>query len=97
MVSESEVRERAWVEHRRPPIDPIDEPLWVAEDPVTDCIGVGTVEVEAVGNLVSVVEEFEAEEGRWRPLMKVPGRTVARPGTKADAESSVLDRFRGLF
>ena len=97
MVSESEVRERAWVEHRRPPIDPIEEPLWVAEDPTTDCIGVGSVEAEAVGNLVSVVEEFEAAEGRRRPLMKVPGRSVARPGAGGGAGSSVLDRLRDVF
>lgn len=103
MVSESEVRERAWVERREPPLDPVDEPLWVAEDPATDCLGVGSVEAEAVGNLVSVVAEFEAGEGRGRPLMKAPGRAVARPGTgtaaetQTDADPSVLDRLRGLF
>ena len=95
MVSESEVRERAWIEHRQPPMDPVDEPLWVAEDPTTDCVGVGTVEAEAVGNLVSVVAEFEVTEER-RPLMKVPGRSVARPASD-DGESSVLDRIRSLF
>ena len=93
MVSESELRERAWVERREPPIDPVEEPLWVAEDPETDCIGVGSVEAEAVGNLVSVVAEFETR-ARRRPLMKVPGRTVARPGVTGDAGGSLLDRFR---
>lgn len=97
MVSESEVRERAWVEHRRPPIDPIDEPLWVAEDPETDCLGVGSVEAEAIGNLVSAVAEFEAAEGRRRPLMKAPGRAIARPPSETDAGPSVLDRLRALF
>lgn len=96
MVSESELRERAWVEHRRPPLDPIDEPLWMAEDPVTDCVGVGTVEAEAIGNLVSVVAEFEAAEGQ-RPLLKMPGRSVARPSSEGDPGPSVLDRVRSLF
>ena len=79
-------------------MDTVDEPLWVAEDPATDCVGVGSVEAEAVGNLVSVVAEFEADEGRRRPLMRVPGRTVARPGADGDAvSSSILDRLRDAF
>ena len=97
MVSESEVRERAWVEHRRPQIDPVDEPLWVAEDPATDCVGVGSVEAEAVGNLVSAVAEFEAAGASGRPLVKAPGRAVARPSSEGDAGSSALDRLRSLF
>ena len=79
-------------------MDPVEEPLWVAEDPESDCLGVGKVEAEAVGNLVSVVAEFE-ERGARKPLLKVPGRVVARPSARTGrgSASSVLDRLRSLF
>jgi hypothetical protein len=54
-----DVRDRAWVEHRRPPIDDLEKPVWIAEDPVTECAGVGRVKAEAVGNLVTVVVQYE--------------------------------------
>jgi len=92
-----EVRERAWVDHRRPPVTDIDEAMWFAEDPVTDCAGVGRVEAEAVGNLVAVVTEFEAPGGPDNPTMKLPGRTVTRPSVQTDQSESVLDRVRSLF
>jgi hypothetical protein len=53
-----DVRDRAWVEHRQPPIDDLKEPMWFAEDPVSECAGVGRVEAETVGNLVAVVAEY---------------------------------------
>lgn len=91
-----EIRDRAWIERRRPPGTDLDEPMWVAEDQVTGCAGVGRVEAEAVGNLVSVVEcEYSGESNR--PLMKLPGRVVNRPVRPADGTDSVFARLRSLF
>lgn len=89
------VRERAWVERRgrRGKTEP--GPMWVAEDPVTDCAGTGEIEAEAVGNLLAAVVEYEARDGE-QPLLKAPGPVVDRsaaPGTS----SSVVDRVLSLF
>ncbi|MFB6161591.1 MAG: hypothetical protein ABEJ61_10525 [Haloferacaceae archaeon] len=85
------VRERAWVEERRPAVTDADRPMWVAEDPTTDCVGVGRVEAEAVGNLLAVVSEFDDDPASARPLMKLPGRVVTRPSWEG-GDGSLLDR-----
>lgn len=92
------IEDRAWVEHRRPPIADVDEELWFAEDPETECAGVGSVEAEAVGNLVAVVTEYEAETDPGLPRMKLPGDTIARPskGTTGPT-ANVIERLRSLF
>lgn len=92
-----EIRDRAWVEHRRPPVDDLDEPMWIAEDPMTDCAGVGRVEAEAIGNLVAVVTEYEHRDESDPPLLKLPGSVVARPSVRAGSSRSVFDRLRSLF
>ncbi|WP_336343180.1 hypothetical protein [Halalkalicoccus ordinarius] len=92
-----DVRDRAWVEQRRPPIDDIEEPMWFAEDPATECAGVGRVEEEAVGNLVAVVAEYERRDGSGPPLLKLPGSVVTRPSFRSGSSSSVVDRLRSLF
>lgn len=99
MVSDpDDVEARAWVEHRRPPIADIDEELWFAEDPETECAGVGAVEAEAVGNLVAVVVEYETDPDPGPPRMKLPGDTIARPSKRASSPSEgVLERLRSLF
>ncbi|PSP94452.1 hypothetical protein BRC91_05750 [Halobacteriales archaeon QS_4_62_28] len=99
MASEiDDIRDRAWVEHRRPPVTDIDEALWFAEDPVTDCAGVGRVEAEAVGNLVAVVVAYEAVDGLDQPALKLPGRTIARPSMRSTGPAdSVFDRLRSFF
>lgn len=89
------VRKRAFVEHRRPPIHDVDDPLWVAEDPVTDCAGVGRVEAEAIGNLVAVVAAFEDDDSH-HPRLKLPGRVVARPAFEDDS-STLLERIRSVL
>lgn len=91
-----EIVERAIVERRRPPGDLDADRMWIAEDPVTDCSGVGTVEQEAVGNLVAAVTEYETSEDGRDPLLKLPGRTVARPSPYTDT-TSLLDRIGSLF
>jgi hypothetical protein len=91
-----EIVERAIVERRRPPGDLDADRLWIAEDPVTDCSGVGTVEREAVGNLVAAVTEYETSPGRREPLLKLPGKTVTRPSPHTDS-SSLFDRLGSLF
>lgn len=92
-----DVRDRAWIEHRRPPVDDLDEPMWIAEDPVTECAGVGRVEAEAVGNLVAVVIEYERRGESDPPLLKLPGSVVKRPSIHAGSSASVFDRLRSLF
>lgn len=87
------IRERAWVERHR---ETGEEPMWIAEDPVTECAGAGRVEAEAVGNLVAVVTEYEtrADDG---PLLKTPGPVVVRETAPSRTESSVVDQVLSLF
>lgn len=92
-----DVRDRAWVEHRRPPVDDLDELMWIAEEPVTKCSGVGRVEAEAIGNLVAVVIEYERRDVSGPPLLKLPGTVVKRPSIHAGSSTSVFDRLRSLF
>lgn len=95
MTDLDDVRERAWVEERRPAVTDIDRPMWVAEDPTTDCVGVGRVEAEAVGNLLAVVTEFDDDPESTRPLMKLPGRVVTRPSWEGG--ESLIDRVVGFL
>lgn len=92
-----DIRERAWVEYRRQPHSNLDEPMWVAEDPVTNCAGMGYVETEAVGNLVSVVIESNRSSESSQPLLKLPGRVVNRPTPRTDDTDSLFDRLLSLF
>jgi hypothetical protein len=87
MTDHDAVRDRAWVEERRPETANIDRPMWVAEDPTTDCVGVGRIEAEAVGNLLAVVTEFDANPSSERPLMKLPGRVITRPSWEGGGAS----------
>jgi hypothetical protein len=91
-----EIVDRAIVEHRRPPGRIDADRLWVAEDPVTECSGVGAVEREAVGNLVAVVTEYEASDGQRDPLLKMPGQVVTRPSPYTSS-STLFDRLQKLF
>jgi hypothetical protein len=81
------VRERASVARYEPPVYDLDEPMWVAEDDETNCVGVGRVEAEAVGNLLAVVDAHGHEPTGW---VKLPGQTVERTW---EAETSLLDRL----
>lgn len=92
-----DVRDRAWVEHRRPPVDDLNEPMWIAEDPVTECAGVGRVEAEAMGNLIAVVIEYERRGASGPPLLKLPGSVVVRPSFRSGSTISMFDRLRSLF
>lgn len=92
-----DVRDRAWVEHREPPMDDLDESMWIAEDPVTECAGVGRVEAEAIGNLIAVVIEYEHRDESDPPLLKLPGSVVVRPSIHVASSTSILDRLRSLF
>jgi len=91
-----EIVDRAIVERRRPPGRLDADRMWVAEDPTTDCSGVGTVEREAVGNLVAAVAEYENSEGDREPLLKLPGQAVSRPSPYTDTPS-MFDRLQSLF
>lgn len=93
----TEIRERSWVEYRQPTTAPVEEEMWVAEDPETQCLGVGTVEDEAVGNLVAVVVEWEGDADATEPLMKAPGRVVPRPSMQDGVTNTVFDSLRSLL
>ncbi|WP_136687772.1 hypothetical protein [Halorhabdus amylolytica] len=88
-IDSDAILERSWVEHREPTTSNVDEPLWVAEDPESDCLAVGSVRAEAEGNLIAVVAEYRQGEER-SPLLKLKGETVPRPTA---AGSSLFDRF----
>jgi len=90
------IRERAWVERRGGGGETEPGPLWVAEDPVTDCAGTGGIEAEAVGNLLAVVAEYETSADD-QPLLKTPGPVVDRSTTPGNSSSSVVDRVLSLF
>jgi hypothetical protein len=87
------VRERAWVERHR---EEGREPMWIAEDPVTECAGAGRVEAEAVGNLLAVVAEYETR-AEDEPLLKTPGPVVTREAAPSHSSSSVVDQVLSLF
>ena len=95
MTDPEAIRERAWVEHHgRGPGE--SGPLWIAEDPVTECAGAGAVEAEAMGNLVAVVAEYEAGESE-DPMLKTPGPVAPRNGVLTASSSSLLDRVLSVF
>lgn len=83
------VRARATVSCYEPPVYGLEESMWVAEDAETDCVGVGRVEAEAVGNLVAVVAAH-GHEGTGH--VKLPGRSVER--TWSGEDDGVLERLR---
>lgn len=83
------VRERAVVDRYEPPVYGLDRAMWVAEDPVTDCVGVGRVEAEAVGNLLAVV----ASHGEAGSHLKMPGQVVERDWTEEGCQG-LVDRLR---
>lgn len=87
MADETAIRERAVVEQYEPPVYGLDEPMWVAEDDETGCVGMGRVRAEAVGNLVAVVESHGDTEGSH---VKVPGSVVERTWADDDGPLSWL-------
>jgi hypothetical protein len=90
------VRERAWVERHREADATGTEPMWIAEDPVTECAGAGRVEAEAMGNLVAVVVEHETADAD-EPLLKTPGPVVPREAAPTRSSSSLVDQVLSLF
>jgi hypothetical protein len=91
MVDPEQVRERARVNRYEPPVYGLEDPMWVAEDEETDCVGVGRVEAEAVGNLLAVVDAHGHESTGH---VKLPGRAVERAW---EEEPGLVDRLRELF
>ncbi|PSQ28984.1 hypothetical protein BRD03_01510 [Halobacteriales archaeon QS_9_68_17] len=87
------VRERATVTHLEPPLLDIEEEMWSAEDPETNCVGYGRVEAEAVGNLVAVVAEHAGESGVGH--VKLPGEVVER--TWQEDPDGVVSTLSNLF
>lgn len=92
-----DVRERCEINHWEPPVYDIEEEMWVAEDPVTECMGFGRIEAEALGNLLAVVEEYEAADGAETPYVKLSGETVRRTWDRryrSDDGGGVLGKLR---
>jgi hypothetical protein len=90
------IRSRADLAHYEPPVHGLDEPRYVATDPETDCVGIGAVEAEAVGNLIAVVIEYERAGGTGTPYVKAPGRVVEMTWSDG-ASGGLLDRLARLF
>lgn len=89
------VRERATVEHYEPPVHGIQEPLWVATDETTGCSGVGKVEDEAIGNLLSLVATHETAAIDDTEYVKLPGSV--REKTWTGESTGVVERLLGKF
>jgi len=89
-IDSNAVLDRAWIEHREPETSTVDKPVWVAEDPESGCLALGSVRAEAEGNLIAVVAEYRRDDER-SPLMKLKGETIPRP--TAATGSSLFDRF----
>lgn len=91
------VRERVRVTRYEPPVYDLDEPMWVAEDDETGCVGIGRVEAEAVGNLLALVDSHGHRDGGH---VKLPGRVVERSWQdvgKGDVFEGLLDRLLDRF
>jgi len=87
------VRDRAVVTHAEPPLYDLDEPLWSAEDPETNCVGYGRVEAEAVGNLIAVVtDRADASDAGY---VKLPGKVVER--TWQESDDGIVSKFIDVF
>lgn len=87
------IRERAVVTHAEPPLYDLDEPLWSAEDPETNCVGYGRVEAEAMGNLIAVaVERADMSDTGYA---KMPGEVMER--TWQDSSESIVSKFTDVF
>lgn len=91
------LRDRAVTTRWEEPVFDLEEPMWTARDPATDCAGIGRVEAEAYGNLAAAVRRYE-EEGSTTGYTKYPGPLRRRPGTAGrDGRSGWLGRLAGAF
>lgn len=90
-----EIRDRLQVVDLDDPVSLGEGAVVYAEDPETGCIGLGTVEPEAVGNAISVVVQYEREASGGPPYVKAPGRVVRKSWGRD--ESGVLDSVRNLL
>jgi len=82
---ERAVRERAMVQQYEPPVFGIERDMWVAEDAETGCTGIGRVEDEAVGNLVSLVLTHESAAIDETEYLKLPGQVREKRWSNAGA------------
>lgn len=89
------VRERAAVEHYEPPVYGIEEPVWIATDEATGCSGVGKVEDEAIGNLLSLVATHETAAIDDAEYVKLPGSV--REKTWAGESDGLVGRLLEKF
>lgn len=96
---ERTVRERATVERYEPPVFGIDRELWVAEDEETGCTGIGRVEDEAIGNLVSLVLTHESAAVDETEYLKLPGDVREKRWSDAGARKrrGIVERFFEAF
>jgi len=94
-ASAEAVRERAEIEHYEPPVYGIEEPLWIATDEATGCSGVGKIEEEAVGNLLSLVATHETAPVDDAEYMKFPGdvREKTWTGESDGLVGRLLEKF----
>lgn len=93
------IRDRASVEQYEPPVLGLDREMWVARDEETGCTGIGRVEDEAIGNLVSLVLTHETAAYVEEEYVKLPGQVMQKRWTDAGARKrrGIVERFFGGF
>ncbi|WP_181684685.1 hypothetical protein [Halorhabdus salina] len=91
-VDADAIRQRAWIEYREPETARVEDPVWVAEDSESGCLAIGDVRIEAVGNLVATVEEYERSDTDT-PLLKARGQSMPRRLGRENRTAPLLDRL----
>ncbi|WP_158853563.1 hypothetical protein [Halorhabdus sp. CUG00001] len=91
-VDAETIRQRAWIEYREPETTRVDHPVWVAEDQQSGCLAIGDVRIEAVGNLVAAVDEYE-RSGTDTPLLKARGQSIPRRLGRENRTAPLIDRL----
>jgi hypothetical protein len=96
---ERAITERATVEQYEPPVFGIERDMWVAEDAETGCTGIGRVEQEALGNLVSLILTHESAAMDDGEYLKLPGQVREKRWSDAGARKrrGLVERFFGGF
>jgi hypothetical protein len=96
LIEDERVRERAETVHLEPPL--VNTPLWLAEDPETECQGAGKTERAATENLVRAVRASREDGGASEYLSAGRRRTVRMAWREGEGPAqrlrSLLERLR---
>lgn len=92
---ERAIRDRASVEQYEPPVFGIEREMWVARDEETGCMGIGRVEAEAIGNLISLIVTHESAAYEDQEYLKLPGEVMEKRWGDAGSRRrrGIVERF----